>query len=196
MALPFKRSLAIVSASLAFSAFVAVPVSAASSGSLGSLTSGSSSTAQETEEMTVEEAVEAYKNLDTDSIRAQDPVAFDRKMTLLHTSSGLNELFDLHSVDPVGERERIAALMNDEGIQQLVDKTDGKHVIFQPESDEPFIIVDEPPVRSKACWKSYVGIGAFTMTTGFYCALTGGVAPICLILAASVGHNINWDRYC
>lgn len=190
-----KRSFVVLSASLAFSTFAVGPVAAAANGSLGSLTGGSSSV-QNAEEMTSEEAFEAYKNLDTDSIRAQDPVSFDRKLDLLSTSSGLNEMFELYSVDPEGERERIAALMDENSIRELVDKTDGKHIVIQPESDQPFTIVDEPPLRPAACWKSYVGIGAFTMVTGFHCALTGGLAPVCLILAANVGHHINWDRHC
>lgn len=195
MTSPLKRSLAVISASLAFSIFTVGPVAAAANGSIGSLNSGFSSE-QNAEDMTLEEAVEAYKSLDIPSIRAEDPASFDSKLEHLHASSGLNEMFELYSVDPEGERERIAALMDEEGVRELVEKTNGKHIVFQPESDQPFAIVDEPPIRPQACWKSYVGIGEFTMVTGFHCALTGGLAPICLILAAGVGHNINWDVHC
>ncbi|MGV0868785.1 hypothetical protein [Corynebacterium kalidii] len=135
-------------------------------------------------------AMDDYINMDIDAARAQDPQLFDKNMRALNESDRLDDFLDNNSVDPAGEKQRLAAIGSDEGIREFVDSLDSG---YQERGGG-----DSTRVSTKAnCWKSWVGIGAYTMVTGAACGATGPVVgTACVIGAAGAGDNINWDRYC
>lgn len=176
------------------------PTVHAQTGSLGSTTAASISPDIK------EVALEAYKNLDVDAARTTDPSGFDRRLDKLSSSPAMTEFLNRYSIDPSGELKRLAALMDDRAIDTFLAKTDGQYITPNTGPEGGLQLVNELPAPdtnpggdlqpAATCWKSYVGIGAFTWVTGFYCALTGIMTFPCLWIAAIAGDKVNWDRYC
>lgn len=136
------------------------------------------------------DAVDGYINMDIEAARAEDPAKFDKNMEILNASEHVDEFLQNNSVDPEGEKERLAAIASEEGITDFVVHLDKEY----PESGTS----NGGAVNTKAkCWKSWVGIGAYAMVTGAGCAATGPVVgAACTIGAAGAGDNIDWDQYC
>lgn len=201
-----KARIGVVGATVATMAALLAPTAAAQTGSLDTLSSNSANPTTAIDSATEKAALDAYANLDTEAARKADPAGYDRRLSELSSSPAMTTFLNRYSVDPQGELDRLAALMDENAIDTFLTKTAGKYLVPNTDGTSGYRLVSElPPEPNKqdgplqpaaTCWKSFVGIGAFTWVTGFHCALTGVLTFPCLWIAAIAGDNINWDRYC